>query len=107
MGALAGFRFYDVPDGSDLGVDAIKSWIAERALHGEVTVIGRENVEKALDGRYRHLSAGFLLKDRQLVELTFTPRRAASGVNASEARRVCASRVPLPSRSATCGGSNT
>jgi hypothetical protein len=46
------------------------------ALYGQLMFIGKENVEKAEDGRYTHLSVG-LDKNKKLTEVSVTPFPAA------------------------------
>lgn len=48
------------------------------ALFGEVLVLGRENVEKVLDGRWTHVSIGMDLAKHTINELSFTPFPAAA-----------------------------
>lgn len=48
------------------------------ALYGRVRVLGKENVEKVLDGRWTHLSIGADLEKGKFQELTITPFPAAS-----------------------------
>lgn len=47
------------------------------ALFGTARFLGRENVEKACDGRYLHVSIGANLEDCTLDELSITPFPAA------------------------------
>lgn len=46
-------------------------------LYGDVTVLGKENVEKVLDGRWTHLSVGVDFEKGYFSELTITPFPAA------------------------------
>jgi hypothetical protein len=49
----------------------------QKALYGNVRILGRENVEKVLDGRWTNLSIGADIKKGNLSELTITPFPAA------------------------------
>lgn len=48
------------------------------AVYGMVRFLGRENVEKCMDGRYCHVSVGADFKEGRLQELSVTPFPAAS-----------------------------
>lgn len=50
-----------------------------KALYGTVRVLGKENVEKVIDGRWCNLSIGADLEKGRLQELTVTPFPAAPG----------------------------
>jgi len=49
-----------------------------KALMGTVRVLGKENVEKVLDGRWTHVSIGADLDEHKISELTITPFPAAA-----------------------------
>lgn len=49
-----------------------------KALYGNVRILGKENVEKVLDGRWTHLSIGADLESGKVQELTITPFPAAA-----------------------------
>lgn len=61
----------------------------KKAVFGKVTVLGKENVEKVLDGRWTNVSIGADLEEGKLNELSIVPFPAAqfasllSGVNKS------------------------
>lgn len=48
-----------------------------KALFGKTTILGKENVEKVLDGRWTNLSVGADFENGKLSELTITPFPAA------------------------------
>lgn len=48
------------------------------ALFGTLRILGRENVEKVLDGRWSELSIGADFEEGRVVELTITPFPAAA-----------------------------
>lgn len=48
-----------------------------KALFGNVRIMGQENMEKILDGRWTHLSIGADLESGKISELTITPFPAA------------------------------
>lgn len=48
-----------------------------KALFGTVRFLGKENVEKAMDGRYTHVSIGADLESHRINELSVTPFPAA------------------------------
>ncbi len=48
-----------------------------KALFGRLRVLGKENVEKVMDGRWTHLSIGADLEGGRINELTITPFPAA------------------------------
>lgn len=50
-------------------------------LYGKVKFLGKENVEKALDGRYTHVSIGADLTNHKISELTITPFPAAANAS--------------------------
>lgn len=50
-------------------------------LYGKVKFLGKENVEKALDGRYTHVSIGADLTHHKISELTITPFPAAANAS--------------------------
>jgi len=43
------------------------------AIHADLDILGVDAITRVLDGRLHNLSAGFSIKDRRWVELTFTP----------------------------------
>lgn len=49
-----------------------------KALYGKVLVLGRDNVEKVIDGRWTNLSIGADLEKGKFQELTITPFPAAA-----------------------------
>lgn len=49
-----------------------------KALFGMVRILGKENVEKVVDGRWTNLSIGADLEDGKFSELTITPFPAAA-----------------------------
>lgn len=49
-----------------------------RALFGNLRILGRENVERVMDGRWTHLSIGADLEEGKISELTITPFPAAA-----------------------------
>jgi hypothetical protein len=49
-----------------------------KALLGRVRILGAENVEKVVDGRWTHLSIGADLAKNEITELTITPFPAAA-----------------------------
>lgn len=61
---------FETPDGEKV-----------KALYGTVRVLGQENVEKVVDGRWTHLSIGADLETGKLQELTITPFPAAEGAS--------------------------
>lgn len=52
--------------------------VKTKALYGHVTILGKENVERVLDGRWTHLSIGADLDSGRISELTVTPFPAAA-----------------------------
>jgi hypothetical protein len=48
------------------------------ALFGRALILGKDNVEKVMDGRWTHLSIGADLEEGKLSELTITPFPAAA-----------------------------
>jgi hypothetical protein len=66
------------------------------AVFGTVRVLGRENVEKVLDGRWTHLSIGADLETGKISELTITPFPAAKEAAMLAARAALAAQ-PGPS----------
>lgn len=55
-------------------------------LYGKVKFLGKENVEKALDGRYTHVSIGADLTNHKISELTITPFPAAANASLLRSR---------------------
>ena len=49
-----------------------------KALFGKVRILGKENVEKVMDGRWTHVSIGADLESHKITELTITPFPAAA-----------------------------
>lgn len=63
----------------DLSVDDLMIEDQPRkALFGTLTILGKENVEKVLDGRWTHVSIGADLETGKLNELSITPFPAAA-----------------------------
>lgn len=60
-----------------IGPLSIGDYEGKKALFGKLRILGRENVEKASDGRWTHLSIGADLETGKLNELTITPFPAA------------------------------
>src|ERR1051326_1007811 len=60
-----------------LGEHTISEGQVVKALYGKVRVLGKENVERVLDGRWTHLSIGADLEEGKFQELTITPFPAA------------------------------
>lgn len=56
-------------------------WETRKALLGTVRVLGRENVEKVLDGRWTHVSIGADLASHKVNELSLTPFPAAANAS--------------------------
>lgn len=53
----------------------------KKALYGKIKIMGRENVEKVLDGRWTHLSIGADLDEGKFQEVTITPFPAAANAS--------------------------
>lgn len=51
------------------------------AVYGQLRVLGRENVEKVLDGRWSELSIGADFEEGKISELSVTPFPAAEGAS--------------------------
>lgn len=50
----------------------------QKALFGRIRILGAENVERIMDGRWTHLSIGADLDEGKISELTITPFPAAA-----------------------------
>jgi len=69
----------------------VEDWTDEdgktrKALYGHVRFLGRDNVERVLDGRWSTLSIGANFEDGKLDELTVTPFPAAEKASLLSAR---------------------
>ncbi len=60
-----------------LALHTLEDGSTRRSLHGTMRILGKENVEKVLDGRWTHLSIGADLDEGKIDELTITPFPAA------------------------------
>lgn len=65
-----------VEGGVELGKFTDEDGVDKAALYGTLCFIGKDNVEKAKDGRWTHLSIG-LEKESKLTEVSVTPFPAA------------------------------
>lgn len=54
---------------------------SKKALFGKMRVLGKENVEKVVDGRWTHVSIGADMKNHKLSELSVTPFPAAANAS--------------------------
>lgn len=61
----------------EIGEHTTEDGETKKALYGNALILGKENVEKAMDGRWSHLSIGADLDTGKLSELTITPFPAA------------------------------
>lgn len=59
------------------GTYKLESGEEVKAIYGTPMILGKENVEKVIDGRWTHLSVGVDLESGKLSELTITPFPAA------------------------------
>lgn len=62
----------------ELGDYTTEDGKAVKALYSKVRVLGKENVEKVMDGRWQHLSVGADFEEGKLSELSITPFPAAA-----------------------------
>lgn len=75
----------------DLSVDDLMIEDQPRkALFGTLTILGKENVEKVLDGRWTHVSIGADLETGKLNELSITPFPAAASAAMLSKKRLAA-----------------
>lgn len=65
----------------EMGEHQLADGTKVKALFGNAKILGKENVEKVIDGRWTHLSIGADLEDGKLTELTITPFPAAPGAS--------------------------
>lgn len=62
----------------EVGEHTLEDGSKVKALYGALKILGKENVEKVLDGRWTHLSVGADFETGKLSELTITPFPAAA-----------------------------
>lgn len=62
----------------EVGEHTLEDGTKVKALYGALKILGKENVEKVMDGRWTHLSVGADFETGKLSELTITPFPAAA-----------------------------
>lgn len=73
------------------------------ALYGTMRVLGAENVERVLDGRWSHVSIGADLETPKLTELSVTPFPAAENARMLSKEKIVERKVSLKAKGAPGG----
>jgi hypothetical protein len=72
----------------EIGEHTLEDGTKVKALYGALKILGKENVEKVMDGRWTHLSVGADFETGKLTELTITPFPAAAEASLLSKKRM-------------------